>query len=50
MHAILPFTFVKTGSDCISGLYGRMVTNRSRLKAGESLIAGGRLSTPPESV
>lgn len=32
MHALLPFLFAKTGSDCITGLYDRMVTNRSRLK------------------
>lgn len=30
VHAILPFMFEKTGSDCITGLYERMVTNRSR--------------------
>lgn len=32
MHALLPFLFAKTGSDCITGLYDRMVTNRSRLE------------------
>ena len=32
VHAILPFCFEKTGSDCITGLYDRMVTNRSRLE------------------
>lgn len=31
VHAILPFCFEKTGSDCITGLYDRMVTNRERL-------------------
>ena len=31
VHAILPFCFEKTGSDCITGLYDRMVTNRARL-------------------
>jgi hypothetical protein len=30
MHALLPFAFEKTGSDCITELYDRMVTNRSR--------------------
>ncbi|MEL7187224.1 MAG: DUF6356 family protein, partial [Pseudomonadota bacterium] len=34
IHAILPFCFEKTGSDCITGLYDRMVTNRNRLAAG----------------
>ncbi len=33
MHAILPFMFEKTGSDCITELYDRMVTNRSKLPA-----------------
>ena len=33
VHAILPFCFEKTGSDCITELYDRMVTNRSRLEA-----------------
>ena len=31
IHAILPFAFEKTGSNCITELYDRMVTNRSRL-------------------
>jgi hypothetical protein len=31
VHAILPFAFEKTGSECITALYDRMVTNRSRL-------------------
>ncbi len=33
VHAILPFMFEKTGSECITGLYNRMVTNRSKLPA-----------------
>lgn len=33
IHAILPFAFEKTGSECITKLYDRMVTNRSRLEA-----------------
>ena len=32
VHAILPFAFEKTGSECITGLYDRMVTNRNRLE------------------
>ncbi len=31
IHALLPFAFEKTGSECITALYDRMVTNRSRL-------------------
>lgn len=30
IHAILPFTFEKTGSRCIETLYERMVTQRDR--------------------
>ena len=30
VHALLPFLFVKTGSDAIAELHGRMVTNRRR--------------------
>ncbi|MFM5917935.1 MAG: DUF6356 family protein [Novosphingobium sp.] len=30
VHAFLPFLFVKTGSQQISGLYDRMVANRRR--------------------
>lgn len=33
VHAILPFMFEKTGSECITNLYNRMVTNRSKLPA-----------------
>jgi hypothetical protein len=28
VHAVLPFAFVKTGSDTITGLYRRMVSHR----------------------
>ncbi len=31
LHAVFPFICEKTGSQCIEGLYERMVTNRSRL-------------------
>lgn len=30
VHAVFPFLFEKAGSECIAGLYDRMVTNRSR--------------------
>lgn len=30
IHALLPFLFEKTGSQCITELYGRMVTHRHR--------------------
>lgn len=39
VHAVLPFLFVKTGSDCITGLYDRMVENRSRIKNDQALDA-----------
>ncbi len=29
LHALLPFAFRRTGSDCISELYDRMVAHRS---------------------
>ncbi len=35
VHAILPFAFEKTGSECITELYDRMVTNRNRLAAAK---------------
>ena len=31
LHGILPFLFTKTGSEIITGLYDRMVVNRSKL-------------------
>jgi hypothetical protein len=39
VHALLPFAFEKTGSDCITGLYDRMVTNRSRLEKDKGISA-----------
>ena len=39
IHAVLPFMFEKTGSECITALYDRMVTNRSRLAKAEQLDA-----------
>ena len=35
IHALLPFVFEKTGSECVTGLYDRMVKNRSRLAAAK---------------
>ena len=35
VHAVLPFLFVKTGSECITELHDRMVTNRSKLRGEE---------------
>jgi hypothetical protein len=40
VHAVLPFTFEKTGSQCITSLYDRMVTNRSRLTDSGRLSRG----------
>lgn len=39
IHALLPFAFEKTGSQCISGLHDRMVTHRSRLDVNEESLA-----------
>ncbi len=33
VHGLLPFLFVKTGSQQITSLHSRMVTNRSKLPA-----------------
>jgi hypothetical protein len=38
VHAILPFAFEKTGSECITELYDRMVTNRNRLEAAKRSV------------
>lgn len=32
VHAVLPFVFVHTASDCLTRLHERMVKQRSRLK------------------
>jgi len=37
VHAILPFAFEKTGSECITTLYDRMVANRSRLEQDKDI-------------
>jgi hypothetical protein len=34
VHAVLPFMFVKTGSETIETLYGRMVANRRQFEEG----------------
>lgn len=33
VHAVLPFLFERTASNCLTRLYQRMVTQRSRLAA-----------------
>ena len=38
VHAILPFAFEETGSECITELYDRMVTNRNRLEAAKRSV------------
>ena len=40
VHALLPFAFERTGSECIRRLHDRMVVNRHRLTAA----AGERLN------
>jgi len=34
VHALLPFLFVRTGSDCISRLHERMSARRRRVESG----------------
>ena len=36
IHAVLPFMFEKTGSQCITELHDRMVSNRCRAKGHEA--------------
>ena len=36
VHAVLPWVFVSTGSQCITELHSRMVTNRSRLAGDQA--------------
>ena len=42
VHAVLPFLFIKTGSECITELHDRMVTNRSKLPS-EAPVRGDAL-------
>jgi hypothetical protein len=42
VHAVLPFLFVKTGSDAIRALHDRMVVNRRRHP-----LPDGTLADPP---
>lgn len=36
LHGLLPFLFVKTGSDCIRRLHGEMVENRTKRPAAQA--------------
>ena len=45
IHAMLPFLFVKTGSETITQLHTAMVTNRRRVPEGVDLAAAGQLRT-----
>ena len=38
IHAVLPFLFVRTGSDAIRVLHTRMVTNRARQPVAETAM------------
>lgn len=40
VHAVLPFLFVKTGSEAIESLYDRMVANRRRFEEGRLAARG----------
>jgi hypothetical protein len=39
IHALLPFTFQHTGSDCISDLHERMILKRRRVASNASSTA-----------
>jgi hypothetical protein len=43
MHALLPFTFQNTGSDCIAELHERMILKRRRLAAASAPTAPAQL-------
>ena len=45
IHALLPFLFVKTGSETIVQLHTAMVTGRRRVPEGVDLAAAGQLRT-----
>jgi hypothetical protein len=45
IHALLPFLFVKTGSETIVQLHTAMVTNRRRVPEGVDLAAASQLRT-----
>jgi hypothetical protein len=45
IHALLPFLFVKTGSETITQLHTAMVANRRRVPEGVDLAAPGQLRT-----
>ena len=48
VHALVPFAFERTGSDCIRRLHDRMVVNRHRLTPGAARASGGApASTSP---
>jgi len=36
IHGLLPFLFVRTGSDAIRGLHGRMVLSRTRVQHAQA--------------
>ena len=39
IHAIFPWCYEKTGSDCIKGLHERMVENRDRLEGNRPPVS-----------
>jgi hypothetical protein len=43
MHALLPFTFKNTGSDCISDLHERMIQKRRHLASISTSTAPAQL-------
>ena len=45
IHALLPFLFVKTGSETIVQLHTAMVANRRRVPEGVDLAASSQLRT-----
>ena len=46
VHAVLPFVFERTGSDCIRRLHDRMVVNRHKLTPKKRSVDDGGRSQP----
>ena len=46
VHAVLPFLFVRTASNCLTRLYQRMVAQRSRLPPAPAVAGGLGVPSP----
>ena len=46
VHAVLPFLFVRTASNCLTRLYQRMLAQRSRLPPAPAVAGGLGVPSP----